>query len=72
MSEITVVLVHGAFADASSWNGVINQLQAKGVSGDGAREPTARNRRRLGVHRSACFEQIEDRCWPWATPTAGP
>lgn len=27
----TVVLVHGAFADASSWNGVIEQLQAKGV-----------------------------------------
>ncbi len=27
----TVVLVHGAFADASSWNGVITQLQAKGV-----------------------------------------
>jgi pimeloyl-ACP methyl ester carboxylesterase len=27
----TVVLVHGAFADASSWNGVIERLQAKGV-----------------------------------------
>jgi pimeloyl-ACP methyl ester carboxylesterase len=27
----TVVLVHGAFADASSWNGVIRRLQAKGV-----------------------------------------
>jgi pimeloyl-ACP methyl ester carboxylesterase len=26
-----VVLVHGAFADASSWNGVIERLQAKGV-----------------------------------------
>jgi pimeloyl-ACP methyl ester carboxylesterase len=25
------VLVHGAFADASSWNGVIERLQAKGV-----------------------------------------
>jgi pimeloyl-ACP methyl ester carboxylesterase len=38
MSEVTpnngsptVVLVHGAFADASSWNGVIERLQAKGV-----------------------------------------
>jgi pimeloyl-ACP methyl ester carboxylesterase len=36
MSEIdagsaTVVLVHGAFADASSWNGVIERLQAQGV-----------------------------------------
>jgi pimeloyl-ACP methyl ester carboxylesterase len=27
----TVVLVHGAFADASSWSGVIERLQAKGV-----------------------------------------
>jgi pimeloyl-ACP methyl ester carboxylesterase len=27
----TVVLVHGAFADASSWNGVIERLQTKGV-----------------------------------------
>ncbi len=32
MSEVTVVLVHGAFADASSWNGVITRLQAKGVA----------------------------------------
>jgi pimeloyl-ACP methyl ester carboxylesterase len=27
----TVVLVHGAFADASSWSGVIERLHAKGV-----------------------------------------
>jgi pimeloyl-ACP methyl ester carboxylesterase len=27
----TVVLVHGAFADACSWTGVIKRLQAKGV-----------------------------------------
>ena len=32
MSEVTVVLVHGAFADASSWNGVITRLQAKGLT----------------------------------------
>jgi pimeloyl-ACP methyl ester carboxylesterase len=38
MSDVTaieaqprVVLVHGAFADASSWNGVIERLQASGV-----------------------------------------
>ena len=29
--SLTVVLVHGAFADASSWNGVIKRLQAQGV-----------------------------------------
>lgn len=28
----TVVLVHGAFADGSSWNGVIERLQAEGVT----------------------------------------
>jgi len=26
----TIVLVHGAFADASSWNGVIERLQQQG------------------------------------------
>lgn len=31
-SSPTVVLVHGAFADASSWNGVIERLQAKGIN----------------------------------------
>ena len=30
-NSLTVVLVHGAFADASSWNGVITKLQADGV-----------------------------------------
>jgi hypothetical protein len=28
---LTVVLVHGAFADASSWTGVIERLQKEGV-----------------------------------------
>ena len=30
-TPVTVVLVHGAFADASSWTGVIQRLQARGV-----------------------------------------
>jgi hypothetical protein len=30
-APLTVVLVHGAFADASSWNGVVGRLQAEGV-----------------------------------------
>ena len=30
-SPLTVVLVHGAFADSSSWTGVIERLQAAGV-----------------------------------------
>ena len=30
-SPLTVVLVHGAFADASSWSGVVERLQAAGM-----------------------------------------
>ncbi len=30
-TALTVVLVHGAFADSSSWAGVIERLQATGV-----------------------------------------
>ena len=30
-APLTVVLVHGAFADSSSWTGVIERLQAAGV-----------------------------------------
>jgi len=30
-APLTVVFVHGAFADASSWNGVIERLQAAGI-----------------------------------------
>src|SRR5215213_2104685 len=30
-APLTVVLVHGAFADASSWNGVIQRLKAAGI-----------------------------------------
>ena len=30
-APLTVVLVHGAFADASSWNGVIERLQTAGM-----------------------------------------
>jgi pimeloyl-ACP methyl ester carboxylesterase len=27
----TVILVHGAFADSASWNGVVPRLQGKGL-----------------------------------------
>ena len=30
-SRPTVALVHGAFADSSSWNDVVEQLQAAGI-----------------------------------------
>jgi pimeloyl-ACP methyl ester carboxylesterase len=38
-TPLTVVLVHGAFADSSSWNGVIERLQAKGVAVTAAVNP---------------------------------
>jgi pimeloyl-ACP methyl ester carboxylesterase len=31
-SGLTVALVHGAFADSSSWNAVVEQLQAAGIA----------------------------------------
>jgi pimeloyl-ACP methyl ester carboxylesterase len=38
-SRPTVVLVHGAFADASGWNGVIERLQAEGVQATAPANP---------------------------------
>jgi hypothetical protein len=37
----TVVLVHGAFADGSSWNGVIQRLHVKGVQVTGPAQSAA-------------------------------
>ena len=38
-APLTVVLVHGAFADSSSWDGVIEDLQATGVQVTAAPNP---------------------------------
>jgi pimeloyl-ACP methyl ester carboxylesterase len=38
-ARLTVVLVHGAFADSSSWSGVIERLQAAGVQVTAAPNP---------------------------------
>lgn len=38
-APLTVVLVHGAFADSSSWNGVIELLQAQGIAVTSASNP---------------------------------
>jgi pimeloyl-ACP methyl ester carboxylesterase len=38
-APLTVVLVHGAFADSSSWDGVIAQLQAAGIKVTAAPNP---------------------------------
>ena len=54
----TVVLVHGAFADASSWNGVIERLQAKGVPVIAPANPL-RGIANDSAYTAAVFEQIE-------------
>jgi pimeloyl-ACP methyl ester carboxylesterase len=54
----TVVLVHGAFADASSWNGVIARLQAKGVPVTAPPNPL-RGIAADSAYVAAVLEQIE-------------
>jgi pimeloyl-ACP methyl ester carboxylesterase len=60
MSETTptVVLVHGAFADASSWNGVIERLQAKGIRVTAPANPL-RGIARDTAYIAAVIEQID-------------
>jgi pimeloyl-ACP methyl ester carboxylesterase len=48
-TKSTVVLVHGAFADSSSWNGVIAQLRADGYPVVGVANPLR------GLHGDAEF-----------------
>ena len=66
----TVVLVHGAFADASSWNGVIERLQAQGVQVTAPANPAARNRERLCLHRECVSTRYPARWSPSVTRTA--
>ncbi len=54
----TVVLVHGAFADASSWNGVVARLQAKGVPVTAPANPL-RGVAADSAYLPAVLEQIE-------------
>ena len=54
----TVVLVHGAFADASSWNGVIERLQAKDLPVIAPANPL-RGIAHDSAYTAAVFEQIE-------------
>lgn len=67
-APLTVVLVHGAFADASSWNGVVERLQAAG------RQVTAPANPLRGIsidsaYLAAVLEQIPGPCSRSATPT---
>jgi alpha-beta hydrolase superfamily lysophospholipase len=42
-SPLSVVLVHGALADISSWTGVIERLQARGIQVTAAANPRRGN-----------------------------
>jgi pimeloyl-ACP methyl ester carboxylesterase len=59
-SPLTVVLVHGAFADSSSWAGVIERLQAKGVQVVAAANPL-RGISHDSAYVASVFEQIPGR-----------
>jgi pimeloyl-ACP methyl ester carboxylesterase len=54
----TVVLVHGAFADASSWSGVVERLQARGIPVTAPANPL-RGIAHDSAYTAAVFAQIE-------------
>jgi pimeloyl-ACP methyl ester carboxylesterase len=54
----TVVLVHGAFADASSWSGVISRLQEQGVPVTAPANPL-RGITADSTYTASVFEQID-------------
>ena len=54
----TIVLVHGAFADASSWNGVIERLQARGLNASSPLPTRSGDRERFRLHRGL-LDQID-------------
>jgi pimeloyl-ACP methyl ester carboxylesterase len=58
MSKTTVVLVHGAFADASGWNGVIERLQSEDVPVTAPANPL-RGIAADSAYTASVFEQIE-------------
>jgi hypothetical protein len=68
-APLTVVLVHGAFADASGWNGVIERLQADGVQVTAPPNPL-RGISIDSAYIASFLDQIPGQSLPSATPTA--
>lgn len=56
-APLTVVLVHGAFADSSSWNGVIERLQTAGIPVTAAVNPL-RGIAHDSAYVASCVNQI--------------
>ena len=67
----TVVLVHGAFADASSWNGVIERLEAKDVQAAAPANPL-RGISIDSAYIASVFEQTRPSPRGGGTRTAAP
>ena len=67
----TVVLVHGAFADGSSWNGVIQRLHAKGVRVTAPANPL-RGISIDSAYIASVSSKRRDPCSPSGIPTAAP
>ena len=59
-APLTVVLVHGAFADSSSWNGVVERLQAAGLEVRAAPNPL-RGIAHDSAYVASFIKQIEGR-----------
>ena len=57
VDSLTVVLVHGAFADSSSWNGVIERLQKENVQVSAAANPL-RGPSHDSAYLASLFDQI--------------
>jgi dienelactone hydrolase len=68
-SRPTVVLVHGAFADASSWNAVIERLHADGVQVSAPQSHYAESPSTPPTS-PAYSSRFQARSSPSATPTA--
>ena len=69
-APLTVVFVHGAFADASGWNGVIERLQADGVQVTAPRIHYAASPSTPPTS-PAISTRFPAQSLPLATPTAG-
>ena len=63
------MLVHGAFADSSSWNGVVERLQAAGIQVTAAPNPL-RGISHDSAYVASFIKQVPGRSSPSATPTA--
>jgi hypothetical protein len=69
MTRPTIVLVHGAFADGSSWSGVIEWLQVKGYAVEAPANPL-RGVTSDAAYLSSVIAQSRGQCSWWGTRMA--